>query len=60
MAEIGQLPPAYRVPPGYPGKGVGGGRPAPKRKPDDEHRQPDPHSRRKKHDDDEPGIDEYA
>ncbi|MFQ5643414.1 MAG: hypothetical protein ACE5FQ_06920 [Thiogranum sp.] len=60
MAEIGQLPPAYRVPPGFPGKGPGDGKQAPQRKPDSERRQSDPHPRRRKQDDDEHGIDEYA
>jgi len=60
MAEIGQPPPVYRVPPSYPGKGVEEGKRAPQRKPDSEHRQPGQHRKRRDNDDDGPGIDEYA
>ena len=60
MPEIGQLPPAYRVPPAQPGKGAGQGGRAPKRKPDRERPPADRHSPRKPRDDDPPGIDEYA
>jgi len=60
MAEIGQIPPAGRVPPSHPGKGAGEGDRAPQRKPDSERRQPDQHRQRRKPDDHESGIDEYA
>jgi len=60
MADIGQLPPVYRVPPSFPGKGAGEGKGAPQRKPDNEGGQPDQNRRRRDKDDDESGIDEYA
>jgi len=60
MAEIGQLPPATRVPPSHPGKGAGEGNRAPKRKPDNERRDPDQRRQRGNKDNDGSGIDEYA
>ncbi len=60
MAEIGQLPPAYRVPPGHPAKGTGEGDRAPRRKPERERRQPDQRRQRRDDNDDGSGIDEYA
>ncbi len=61
MSDIGQLPPALRVPPSLPGKGVGHGDPAPQRKPDKEQqRQQEQRRKRRQDDDDVPTIDEYA
>jgi len=62
MPDIGQLPPAWRVPPGLPGKGIGQGNKAPPRKPENDEQQRQQERRRKRgqDDDDAPIIDEYA
>ena len=60
MAEIGQLPPAYRIPPSRPSTGTGEGNQAPQRKPESEGRLQDKRRQRKKDDDDTSHIDEYA
>jgi hypothetical protein len=60
MAEIGQLPPAYRVPPARPASGSGQGNQAPQRKPKNEDRQPDQRRQPRKDDDAESSIDEYV
>jgi|GEM_PF-1151330 len=60
MGEIGNLPPAYRIPPTRPGAGNGHSSHAPKRKPATGDRQSDQQRRRKKPDDDASHIDEYA
>lgn len=60
MGDIGQLPPAYRVPPASPTPGGGKGSQAPQRKPATGDRHPDKRRQRKKDDDDAQHIDEYA
>ncbi|HHJ16467.1 MAG TPA: hypothetical protein ENJ80_07195 [Gammaproteobacteria bacterium] len=60
MSDIGQLPPASRVPPGLPGKGVGQDDKAPQRKPDKEQQRQQERRRKRGQDDDAPIIDEYA
>jgi len=60
MAQIGQLPPVYRIPPSRPGSGPGEGSQAPQRKPDSGDREPDGRRQQQEHDDDASRIDEYA
>ena len=60
MAQIGQLPPAYRIPPTRPGSGAGEGNKAPQRKPQSGERNPDRRRQRKDRGDDSSHIDEYA
>ena len=60
MAQIGQLPPAYRIPPPRPGSGAGEGTKAPQRKPESGEHSPDRSRQRKDRGDDSSHIDEYA
>ena len=60
MAQIGQLPPAYRIPPTRPGSGAGESGRAPQRKPRPGERNPDQPRRRRDQDDKASRIDEYA
>jgi len=60
MAQIGQLPPAYRIPPTRPGSSAGEGNKAPERKPESGEHNPDRRRQRKDRDDDPSHIDEYA
>ena len=60
MAEIGQLPPAYRIPPTRPAAGTGQGSEAPQRKQESGNRHREERRQRKKDDDDSGHIDEYA
>ena len=60
MAQIGQLPPTYRIPPARPGSGAGEGNKAPERKPESGERSPDQRRQRKDRDHDSSHIDEYA
>jgi hypothetical protein len=61
MAEIGKLPPAYRIPPSRPGSETGQRNQAPQRKPENDDRQPDKRRQRKKDDGDASShIDEYV
>ena len=53
MSDIGQLPPAWRVPPSLPGKGAGQGDKA-------QQRLQEQRRKRRQDDDDVPTIDEYA
>jgi hypothetical protein len=59
MAEIGQLPPAYRVPPSRPATGSGQDKGAPQRKPRDAEQRRE-HPPRRKDGGDVSHIDEYA
>lgn len=58
MGDVGQLPPAYRVPPSKPASGSG--QQAPQRKPATGDRQSDPRQQRRKKPGDDAHIDEYA
>lgn len=60
MAQIGHLPPAYRIPPSRPGSGAGESNRAPERKPEPGDRDPEQRRQRKKHDSDSSHVDEYA
>jgi hypothetical protein len=60
MGEIGNLPPADRIPPTRPTGGSSSGNQAPKRKPATGDRHPDRQRRRKQGDDDVAHVDEYA
>ena len=60
MAEVGRLPPAYRIPPSQPSAGTGQGSEAPRRKPKTDDRQREKQRQRKKDGDDASHIDEYA
>ncbi len=59
MAEIGKLPPAWRIDPTRPSSGTGRGNQPPRRKPDTEEHEPE-HRRKKDRDGDDKHIDEYA
>ena len=60
MAEIKQLPPVYRIPATQPGSGAGQSTQAPQRKPETGSRGHDDQRQRRKGDDDDAHIDEYA
>lgn len=60
MAEIGKLPPAWRIEPSRPGAGPGGGKRAPHRKPGTAEQEQERRQRRQERDDKDPHIDEYA
>jgi len=60
MGDIGQVPPAYRVPPSKPASGAGQGSNAPQRKPATGERKSDGRRQHRKKDGDDAHIDEYA
>ena len=60
MAQIGQLPPPYRIPPTRPGSGAGESNKAPERKPRSGEDSPDRRRQRNDRDGDSSHIDEYA
>jgi hypothetical protein len=60
MADIGNLPPVYRITPVPPGSGAGNRNEAPQRKQDGEQREHERRRQRRKDDDDASHIDEYA
>ena len=60
MAQIGHLPPTYRVPPSRPGAGAGESGKAPTRKPESGDRRQQERRKRKDRHDDSSHIDEYA
>ena len=60
MADIVQLPPAYRIPPTRPGAGAGHSNQAPRRKPESDNSQHEEPRQRKKDDDDDAHIDEFV
>ena len=60
MAQIGQLPPAYRIPPTRPGSGAGESSRAPQRRPKPGEENPDQRRQRRDQDEEASRIDEYA
>jgi len=60
MGDIGQVPPAYRVPPGKPAGGTGQGSNAPQRKPATGDQKSGGGRQHRKKRDDDTHIDEYA
>jgi len=60
MAQIGQLPPVYRIPPSRPGSAPGESSQAPQRKPESGDQHSDRRRQQPDHDDDVSHIDEYA
>ena len=60
MAQIGHLPPAYRIPPTRPGSGAGEGSQAPQHKPESGDQHSDRRRQQQDRDDDASHIDEYA